>query len=222
MLASPESKNLADYLDRLPSPLRNPGSFLQGEIELLAPELGEAGYGVLYEDKYVLLLRDKVKFPDGSVGGYLRLLNQSDLTGSSGTVIVPVIGESILFIRTFRHAIRDWSWELPRGFQEAGLSEEENASKELCEELGGDVVKISRIGEINANTGLTAGKIGVYQAILREGCVPKTAVDRVESIKGWEMVEPHRVAAFILERKVVCGISLAALMLHMQKTNEQH
>ncbi|MBL9157714.1 MAG: NUDIX hydrolase [Verrucomicrobiales bacterium] len=204
-----------NYLDRLPERLRKVGAHEEGEIEILTPAPGEAGFGVLYEDKYILLLRDKVRFPEGSIGGYLRILNQSDLKGRSGSVIVPVVGDSMVFIRTFRHAIREWSWELPRGFHEEGLSEEQNARKELQEELGGEVIEIARIGEINANTGLLAGTIGVYRALIREGSLPGVPEDRHESIRGWELVDESRISRFLSEKKVVCGITLAALFLYL-------
>lgn len=210
-----------NYLDRLPERLRKVGSHAEGEIEILSPDPGEDGFGVLYEDKYILLLRDKVRFPEGSIGGYLRLLNQSDLKGSSGSVVVPVVGDSVVFIRTFRHAIREWSWELPRGFQEEGLSEEANARKELHEELGGEVIKIARIGEVNANTGLLAGTIGVYRALLREGSLPVVPEDRIESIRGWELVNASGIPRFLAEKKVVCGITLAALFLHFQSNEPE-
>lgn len=204
------------YLHRLPEQLRSPGSHQNGEIELIEPEPDEAGYGILYEDKYILLLRDKVRFPNGSIGGYLRILNQSDLTGSSGSVIIPVSGDSIIFIRTYRHAIRNWSWELPRGFQETGLSEEQNASKELREELGGEASDIARIGEINPNTGLSAGMIGVYRARIREGSIPVDPIDPVEAIRGWEAVRPEQLSEFIAGKRIICGITLAALFLYLR------
>ena len=95
-----------NYLQRLPESLRKPGEHQRGELELLAPD--ESGdFGIKYEDPYVILVRDRVRFPGGKEGGYIRLINRGELAGSPGAVMVPLWAGSVVFIRIFRHLCRD-------------------------------------------------------------------------------------------------------------------
>jgi ADP-ribose pyrophosphatase len=206
-----------NYLERLPQALRKTGVHERGEIELLPPD--ESGrYGIVYEDKFVLLIRDRVRFPDGNEGGYLRLVNQGELDGSAGAVMIPVWKGAVIFIRIFRHATRDWEWELPRGFHEAGLSEVENATKEIKEELGVDAVAARKIGSFNANTGMLTGLIGVYAVDLAANPLDSGTPQAAEGIGQFKSVAKSELPAFIAKVGLRCGISLAALMLYTNDT----
>ncbi|GIM95023.1 hypothetical protein [Paractinoplanes toevensis] len=67
--------------------------------------------GVIYEDAFVIALRDTVEFRDGSTGPYIRVIGQA---AGAGAVILPVFGDGrILLTRQFRHNIRDRQWETP-------------------------------------------------------------------------------------------------------------
>ena len=203
-----------NYLQRLPESLSKPGEHQRGEIELLAPD--ESGdFGIKYEDPYVILVRDRVRFPGGKEGGYIRLINRGELAGSPGAVMVPLWAGSVVFIRIFRHATRCWEWELPRGFHEAGLTEVENARKEIQEELGVDVSSAHKIGVLNSNTGLLTGLIGVYAVELAADPSTGGRPQAAESIQSIRLVPQAELHAFIAREGVRCGISLAALMLYL-------
>lgn len=124
-----------------PDMFRNKGE--EGEIKIIADEnrilfeqkkirakLKKEGnpphwidIGVLVEDQWFYILRDMVEFPDGRVGGYVRWINRkSEEGGGFNSVLMCVQGDRVLMIRKFRHEERNWSWEVPRGFGEPGLS----------------------------------------------------------------------------------------------------
>ena len=92
--------------------------------------------GVLAEDEWDYTVRDLVEFPDGRIGGFRRDLNRKNLEGGTGVVIMPVQGNKVLLLKHYRHETRNWYWEFPRGYGTPGLSAEQNASKELSEEVG--------------------------------------------------------------------------------------
>jgi ADP-ribose pyrophosphatase len=209
-----------DYLERLPLWMRSPGDSCLGEIELLSggedPE-----YGIRYEDPYILVIRDRVRFPNGSVGSYLRIASTSELTGAAGTVMVPLWEEYVVFVRIFRHATRSWEWELPRGFQDPAITEADNARKETLEELGVSSNWVERIGGFNANTGLMTGIIGVYQVSLETDPTTSGRPQSEESITHFEKVLASDLSTWIASGKTRCGITLAALALflaHRTKT----
>src|ERR1700737_2412923 len=64
-----------------------------------------AQVGIAFEDQYQILLRDAVRFPDGSLGTYIRLLSPKPQV--LGVAILPVYQGKVLLIRHFRHATRD-------------------------------------------------------------------------------------------------------------------
>lgn len=208
---------MPSYLDRLPAHLRTPGEHSAGEIEILVPG-DDPAFGILYEDPYILLVRDRVRFPNGKEGGYLRIINTAELTGSPGTVMIPTWKDEIVFVRIFRHATRSWEWELPRGFQEPGISEQANAEKEIFEELGVMAASVKRIGGFNANTGLLTGEIGVYTVELAADPESAGKPETAEGITHFRAVSKEQLRAFLRDEKVRCGISLAALFLYQSES----
>jgi ADP-ribose pyrophosphatase len=65
--------------------------------------------GVLASDPYATVLREAVRFPDGSLGLYNRLLVPG------GVVVLPVSRGSIVLIHRFRHGARRFAYEAPAG-----------------------------------------------------------------------------------------------------------
>lgn len=203
-----------EYLKRLPTWMQIPGNAGRGEIELL-PADGDPQYGIRYEDPYILLIRDRVRFPGGTEGSYLRIANKSELTGATGTVMVPTWQEHVVFVRIFRHATRSWEWELPRGFQDPSISESENAAKETEEELGVSPIRVERLGEFNANTGLLTGMIGVYKVPLGADPMDLGRPQFEESIAHFRKIAASALPAWIASGTVRCGITLAAVALFL-------
>jgi ADP-ribose pyrophosphatase len=102
--------------------------------------------GILVDDPWFLVVRDMVEFPGGKTGGYIRFINRKHVEGGVGAVIMVVRGDKILLLRHFRHDDRRFHWEFPRGFGEPGLTAEENARKELREELGVGIQQLNQLG----------------------------------------------------------------------------
>ncbi len=205
------------YLDKLPTDLKRNGDHSAGEIEII--ELSDVDdprkFGVLYEDAFIVLIRDKVRFPNGKTGGYIRVLNRSQLEhpDSGGTVMVPIWNGKLIFIRVFRHSTRQWEWELPRGFQEPDISKEENAEKEIKEELGVGVRKIQAIGNVKPNTGILASSATCYRVDLEGDPLDNRSRDKEEAIGEVKAVALEELDSFIREQPVTCGFSLSAILL---------
>ena len=84
------------------------------------PEYGghATAIGVIHDSPYYVVVRDAVRRPDGSLGGYIRVFNAPDRP--EGVVILPTIGADVVLTREFRHPVRGWRWQCPRGFGDAG------------------------------------------------------------------------------------------------------
>ncbi len=108
-----------------------------------------AQVGIAYQDQYRWVLRDAVRFPDQSLGIYTRIVRD----GVPGVIILPIHQEQVLLIRHFRHATRTWHLEIPRGYGEEGLTSEENAQRELSEEIGATISRLVALGQAYPDTG---------------------------------------------------------------------
>ncbi|MEU2548456.1 NUDIX hydrolase [Streptomyces roseolus] len=176
-----------------------------GGIEILTdPAAVEAAGGVVYQDRYLLLVRDPVRFPDGRPGAYLRALAP---VAEPGCVVLPLLDGGVVLIEHYRHATRSWHWEVPRGFGTAGLSGAENAAKELGEEIGARVRELVPLGEVHPDTGLLGDRALLFAAY----------VDGVGRLAGGEGIRAARTVPFaeaeamVADGRITDGFTLAVL-----------
>lgn len=118
--------------------------------------------GIVYQDEYGMILRDAVRFPGGTFGSYIRFLG--NVASGPSAIILPCYTNDVLLIRRFNHATRAWHFEIPIGLGVKGLSGEENARKELTEELGAIVSHLLPIGKLEEGPGLTSTPAELFYA----------------------------------------------------------
>ena len=162
-----------------------------------------AQVGIVFLDQYGMILRDAVLFPDGSPGTYIRFVSEGD---GVGTVILPRYGEQILLLRHFRHATRTWHLEIPRGFGKPGFSSEENARRELEEEIGAKALQFVSLGSVYPDTGMDAAVIELFYAQI-EVYGP---LDTMEGITEVLAVSVADFEAMIRESTITDGFTIAA------------
>jgi ADP-ribose pyrophosphatase len=165
---------------------------------------GTSGIGVMYEDPYVILVRDPVRFPDGRLGTYVRQVTPA---GAVGCVVLPLLGDQVVLIGHFRHADRSWHWEVPRGFGTAGLSGEQNAAKELREEIGAEADELIPLGQLNPDTGMVADPVLLYAA--RINSVGEVEVG--EAIRSYRTLPVSEAEAYVRDGRITCGFTIGAL-----------
>ena len=207
-----------NYLDPLPPEARRPGDHRQGEIELI-PDMSadEAGtgsleVGVVYEDAYVCIVRDRVRFPSGRSGYYIRIFETADLTGRAGAVVIPVRDRRILFRWGYRHATRGWELEVPRGMRKAEADTAAVAREELLQEMGLTARRIDLLGSVLPNSGLLASVVDVFAAWV-EGVAQPPAPEESEALGRFEELEWEEVLRRIAAGELRDGLSISALML---------
>ena len=185
------------YLKRLPENACYEGDYKKGEIELVGsdkliekiiegrrrklkkiklPDTSKE-IGIVFEDEYILIVRDPVIFPSGSLGTYLRIFERPALDGPVGVVILPVCGDLIYLRRIFRHATRQWEIECARGYREKGLTPHQAVIQEINEEIGLPIKEIRKIGNICVNSGILAGEVLIYWVELYPGNVKPNQED---------------------------------------------
>jgi ADP-ribose pyrophosphatase len=146
--------------------------------------------GVVYEDEYLMLVRDAVRFPSGRLGTYMRIV-PTEVT--PGVAVLPLLGDDVVLLKHFRHATRTWHWEIPRGFGSAGKDGAANARKELAEELGTDATDLTFLGPFHPNTGVSSETVELFLA----------RIDRIGALERDEGITQVRTLSTAAVRELV-------------------
>lgn len=170
-------------------------------------EINNCEIGVIYESDYNLLLVDLVYDNGGHYYAYERIIPK---VNENAVVILPVYKEKIVMLRQYRHAIREFQYAVPRGFAEQGLSCENNARKELAEEIGAVVDKVVYLGEVIADSGMRSGKASVYACNIQE----YSRSVREEGVSDIIELSSEELNSMIVKGTINDGYTLAALELY--------
>lgn len=166
-----------------------------------------ANTGIVFDDPYIVILRDLVEFPGGFRNGYIRLYNRAYLEGgAAGVVTMPVKDGKVLLMHNFRHATRSWHWEIPRGFGEPGISAENQARAEIKEEIGVDATELIELGTLYNNTGLEGNPVSLFLVRIAADAVMNAEIG-VDELR-W--VSVHELEAMISNAEITDGFTIAA------------
>jgi ADP-ribose pyrophosphatase len=193
-----------EYKDEHPDLFVNP-SDAAFEI-VLEPDVQRAlGAGIMYRDDYYMLLRDAVRFRDGSTGPYTRLI---PVAGHGGAAVLPLVDGSIILIQHQRHATRASHWEIPRGFGDIGEPPEETARREIREELGVPDPELLQLGSVHPDTGASNVSTKLYLARLRD-------IGQIETNEGIDKVRrlaPEQLEMMVQNGEITDSFTLAAIL----------
>ena len=126
-----------------------------------------AKIGIVARDKYWIWVRDAVIFPSGATGTFDRIVKTSSLRENvnNSVAILPVTSEGKVMLNVlYRHAIRDWVIEIPRGGIEKGESALQAGKRELKEETGLLGKDFTLLGEMTPDSGTVASVVPCYFA----------------------------------------------------------
>ncbi|MFJ8582533.1 NUDIX hydrolase [Micromonospora sp. NPDC093277] len=159
--------------------------------------------GVVYQDEWVTLLRDPVRFPDGGLGTYIRSVS---VGGAPGVVLLPLLDGAVVLVEHFRHATRRWHLEAPRGFGEPGVPAEEQAARELREEIGAIDARLVDLGVLNPDTGTSTDEVRLFLAEVRTVGEPEER----EGIRAVRLCRPTEVGELIRDGVINDSFTIAA------------
>lgn len=108
--------------------------------------------GLMYQDPYIILLRDAVIFPDGNPGLFHRIIARND--EPTGVAVLSRYRDRFVLIRHFRHPGRRWHLEIPRGAVGADEDPAHVAQLEISEEIGGTLGSVRQLGRLHGATAL--------------------------------------------------------------------
>jgi ADP-ribose pyrophosphatase len=165
-----------------------------------------ADLGVVYEDPYVTLVKDAVRFRSGRLGPYIRMIPTMSAV-TAGAAVLPLHDGKIVLVRHFRHESRTWHWEIPRGFGDAGEDSAHVAQREVEEELGARVLKLVPLGPVRLNGGVTSDLPMLYLAEITAPGSPETE----EGIDEVRLISVPELSRILREGEVQDAFTLAAL-----------
>lgn len=202
MFANPPGQIFTILLDR--DEIREAEETVGRRLEAKGAPAEWASVGVAYRDQYLTILRDAVRFPDGSLGTYIRMVDWGE--GAPGVIVLPVYQGQVALVRHFRHATRQWHLELPRGFGEKGHTNEENARRELEEEIGAEVTRLVSLGSSYPDAGASSEFDVFYYAEIASYTQP----DAQEAIAEIVLVSPREFERMMRDDQITDGFTLMA------------
>jgi ADP-ribose pyrophosphatase len=159
LFRNPEGAAFRILLDE--AEIRQAEAHVAGQLAKYGAPKEWAEVGVAFRDQYLLLLRDAVRFADGTLGTYIRMVAPEH--SFQGVVILPVWQRQVLLIRHFRHATRAWHLEIPRGFG-SDPDTQISARRELAEEIGASEIKLTDLGETYPDAGADSSAVALFYA----------------------------------------------------------
>lgn len=162
--------------------------------------------GIAYSSPYNQLLVDLVEDGQGRRFAYERVLP----TAKNAVVVIPRYDGKFVLLRQFRHALSSYQLGFPRGYGEPGISAQDNAEKELFEELRvHPVAPPQYLGSVVPDSGLSGGRAEVF---LCDIPAPQPEVG-YEEIDGFDCVSVLELGRLIKEGRIDDGFTLSALTL---------
>jgi ADP-ribose pyrophosphatase len=133
----------------------------------------------VYEGKVFSVDRERVKLPHGPT------VTLDFVRHSQSAVIVPVPEPGhVILIRQYRHAVKQWLWEVPAGSVDPGESPEAAAKRECHEEIGQVPETVVRLGALYPTPGYCDEEMVFFRVSgLGEPTEP-AAVDEDENIEA--------------------------------------
>jgi ADP-ribose pyrophosphatase len=172
-----------------------------GGIEILP---ATPGHGIAYQDRFITLVRDRVQFPDGTLGAYNRLYPTDMIPGCA---MLPILDGRIVLIEHYRHATRTWHLEIPRGCGEPGGSPDDTALRELAEEIGATARELVPLGEVHPDSGILGLSTSLFAAVI-DGIGD---LDGHEGIRRTLVLPVDEVEELVRSGVLTDGFALAAL-----------
>ena len=168
--------------------------------------------GVCYESKYKILVVDLLKSADGRLYAYERVL---PAVRGGAVVCVTRHADKYVMIRQYRHALGREQIAFVRGYGEYGVSPEDNAKKEVKEELGADVRFIAHLGKVAPDSGTYGQTVDVFECEIDDWAMKPG----YEGITGTCEYSHDELTMAIAGGQIDDGFSLSAFALIAARGN---
>lgn len=118
----------------------------------------KTGRKKIFDGRIFSVFKEEKTLPDGKKAYFEEVVH------SGAALIVPFAGNRVVFLRQYRCVIGRYIWELPAGTLEKGETPYACAKREITEETGYAVKKLTRLGMIYTTPGFCNERIYIYRA----------------------------------------------------------
>ncbi|MGD0729960.1 MAG: NUDIX hydrolase [Terracidiphilus sp.] len=174
---------------------------------------------VVFEGRLFRVLRDKLIEPCGKT-------SERDVIKHHGSVVILAIDSSkskknpwIVIERQYRHAAKQFLWELPAGKLEPGEDALEGAKRELKEETGYSAKKWKPLVEYYPSPGFLGESMKVF---LAEGLQAGEAHPEDDEQIEFRLVKLSDVLKMIDKGAILDGKTLSGALLYARKLRGKH
>jgi 8-oxo-dGTP pyrophosphatase MutT (NUDIX family) len=173
---------------------------------------------VVYQGKLFRVLHDKLIEPGGKK-------SERDVIRHNGSVVILAIDKSkskkdpwIVMERQYRHAAKQYLWELPAGKLDAGEEALAGAQRELEEETGYRAKKWKPLVEYYGSPGFLGESMKVFQA---EGLMAGDAHPEEDEEIEFRLVKLSEIVKMIEKGAIKDGKTLCSVLLYARKLEKK-
>jgi ADP-ribose pyrophosphatase len=173
---------------------------------------------VVYQGKLFRVLHDKLIEPGGKK-------SERDVIRHNGSVVILAIDKTkskkdpwIVMERQYRHAAKQYLWELPAGKLDAGEEPLVGAQRELEEETGYRAKKWKPLVEYYGSPGFLGESMKVFQA---EGLIAGEAHPEDDEEIEFRLVKVSEVVKMIEKGAIKDGKTLCSVLLYARKLEKK-
>ena len=173
---------------------------------------------VVYQGPLFRVLHDKLIEPGGKK-------SERDVIRHNGSVVILAIDKSkskkdpwIVMERQYRHAAKQYLWELPAGKLDAGEEAIAGAQRELEEETGYRAKKWKALVEYYGSPGFLGESMKVFQA---EGLIAGDAHPEDDEEIEFRLVKLSEIVKMIEKGAIKDGKTLCSVLLYARKLEKK-
>ncbi|HOX11057.1 MAG TPA: NUDIX hydrolase [Candidatus Moranbacteria bacterium] len=167
----------------------------------------------IFRHSRITLLEDKVRFPDGTLGKYLKFKHSDN----AATIICKRKDKKILLQKEYSHPIGKKIFQFPGGLVPLDEKPRQGANRELMEEASLKSNKLFLLGSYLINNRRTSSKMYVFLATdLIKKTLPK---DKEEDIENFWFTE-SAIDKMIKNGKIINTHVLSSWALYKLKNNK--
>lgn len=151
---------------------------------------------------------------------YTRIVHKNSWNNRpfAGVVVLPIINKKIVLLDVYRQGTKRHEFEFPRGCSEINSSPEQNAIRELQEEIGAEGIKLISLGTMIADTAWGTGDVYLFMAEIEKiGNLQKE-----ENIESYQLLSYKEISKLISENKIQDGFTLSTFSKAIAKGLENY
>ena len=167
----------------------------------------------IYEGPIFGVRRDRVREPDGLE------TTREVITHPGSVVVLPLLPDGcILLIRQYRHATRQYLWELVAGRIDPGESPKQGAARELAEETGYRARRLKTFLDVFPTPGFLEERMWI---LLADGLTPGEANPEDDEKITAKAFTRAQVESMIRTGKIRDGKTIAGLLYFLRFLTRQ-